>query len=501
MRREWTPKRDAKRREATAVRYRGAMSEPILSRRWPWLIAIAVVIGAYAAYFSTQYTIEIGDQDDRPVGTAEDVEALADRDDVNVLFILVDTLRADRTSTYGYHRETSPEFDRIASRGVKFGRHLAQSSWTKCSMASMWTGLWPNRSGVTRFDHQLVDEATMPAEILRDAGFQTVGLYRNGWVEGYFGFDQGFDVYVRTHSSTAPRSVIRENPTMQNRSTDASLIPSTMEFLRVNGDERWFLYLHLMDLHEYLYDEDSAKFGTQYTDVYDNSILRENLVIRELLNRMRRDGHLDNTIIAIGSDHGEAFSERGIEGHARAVFRETTEVPFLLSFPFKLEPGLDIETRSANVDIWPTLLDLLGLPPLPDTDGKSRKPEILAAARGEPLADTGELAIAHLDQNWGQRDKEPAPVVSITQSNFRYIMHPNESPIPARFDEDQLFDSTTDVEEMEDVIAAEPEVANLLKEEIDRYLDTEPPWGTELQTLEIDEIQLNQLRALGYKIP
>ena len=80
-------------------------------------------------------------------------------------------------------------------------------------------------------------------------------------------------------------------------------------------------------------------------------------------------------------------------------------------------------------------------------------------------------------------------------------MHPNESPIPARFDEDQLFDSTTDVEEMEDVIAAEPEVANLLKEEIDRYLDTEPPWGTELQTLEIDEIQLNQLRALGYKIP
>ncbi len=477
-----------------------AMSKPILSQRWPWLFAIALVLGGYVLYLSTQFDIEIGDQDNRPVGTAEDIEALAERDDVNVLFILVDTLRADRLHTYGYERETSPTFDRIASRGVKFDRHLAQSSWTKCSMASMWTGLNPNRSGVTRFDHRLADEATMPAEIMKEAGFQTVGLYRNGWVEGYFGFNQGFDVYVRTHGAPAPQSVVRQNPTMQNRSTDAALIPSAMEFLRAYGDDRWFLYVHLMDLHEYLYDEDSAKFGTQYTDVYDNSILRVNLVIKELLAKMRRDGHLENTIIAIGSDHGEAFSERGIEGHARKVFRETTEVPFLLSFPFRLEGGLEIGSRSANVDIWPTLLDLLGLPTMPDTDGRSRKPEILAAARGEPLPDSGEFAIAHLDQHWGQRQKTPAPTVAITKNNFRYVMHPEDLPA-ATHKLDQLFDSTIDAGELNNVIEAEPEVAKLLKEEVDRYLSTEPPWGSDLETLEIDEIQLNQLRALGYKLP
>lgn len=477
-----------------------AMSEPILSQRWPWLLAIALALGGYVFFLSTQFDIEIGDQDDRPAGTAEDIEALAERDDVNVLFILVDTLRADRLHTYGYERETSPTFDRIASRGVKFDRHLAQSSWTKCSMASMWTGLNPTRAGVTRFDHRLVDEATLPAEIMQEAGYRTVGLYRNGWVEGYFGFDQGFDVYVRTHGAPAPQTVVRQNPTIQNRSTDAALIPSSMEFLRTYGDERWFLYVHLMDLHEYLYDENSAKFGTQYTDVYDNAILRVNFVIKELLARMRRAGHLENTIIAIGSDHGEAFSERGIEGHARKVFKETTEVPFLLSFPFKLEGGLDIGSRSSNVDIWPTLLDLLGLPALPDTDGRSRKPEILAAARGEPMPDSGELAIAHLDQNWGKREQAPLPTVSITRNNFRYVMHPSEPP-SALYKEDQLFDATTDTEELSDVIRAEPEVAKLLKEEVDRYLSSEPPWGSEAQTLEIDEIQLNQLRALGYKLP
>ena len=63
----------------------------------------------------------------------------------------------------------------------------------------------------------------------------------------------------------------------------------------------------------------------------------------------------------MASDHGEAFGERGFEGHAREVYRETTEVPFLISFPFRLEPGVVVETRTQNVDVWPTMLDLLGI--------------------------------------------------------------------------------------------------------------------------------------------
>ena len=64
-------------------------------------------------------------------------------------------------------------------------------------MASMWSGLNPIRSGITKFDHTLASEITMPAEILSEAGLMTVGMFRNGWVSGYFGFDQGFDKYYR----------------------------------------------------------------------------------------------------------------------------------------------------------------------------------------------------------------------------------------------------------------------------------------------------------------
>ena len=167
----------------------------LLAQRWPWLVAAGLVVVAFVSM-----VVEIrlpGDWDRRPRGTAEDIAQLRDRNDLNVLFILIDTLRADRLGSYGYARDTSPVLDRLASSGVRFGRHLAQSTWTKASMASLWTGLYPARTGITRYDDVIPEAARMPAEILHEAGFQTIGLWRNGWVAPTFGFDQGFEVYQR----------------------------------------------------------------------------------------------------------------------------------------------------------------------------------------------------------------------------------------------------------------------------------------------------------------
>jgi len=129
-----------------------------LRRHWLWLAAAALLV----AFLSTVIDIRL-DGDPRPVGDADDIEALARRSDLNVLFILIDTLRADRLGSWGYARDTSPLLDRLAATGIRFARHMSQSSWTKCSMASLWTGLRPARSGVTRFDHVVSPEAKMPA--------------------------------------------------------------------------------------------------------------------------------------------------------------------------------------------------------------------------------------------------------------------------------------------------------------------------------------------------
>jgi arylsulfatase A-like enzyme len=414
---------------------------------------------------------------------------------MNVLFIVIDTLRADRLGCYGYERPTSPELDRLAASGVRFSHHLAQSSWTKCSMASLWTGMYPARTGVTRFDDVLSDEAQLPAEILQQAGFRTAGIYRNGWVAPTFGFEQGFDAYVRPAPRHVDRRVIAENPTIKLRGTDEDAIASAIEFLRIYGDERWFLYLHLMDVHEYLYDEQTALFGGSYSDVYDNSIRWVNDAIAVLMAHLADEGYAENTLVAISSDHGEAFRERGFEGHARRVFRETTEVPFLLAFPFRLEPGAVVDVRTRNIDVWPTLLELIGLEPPPGIDGRSLLPDVLASVRGQPSPAPAPPALAHLDQTWGQRGNEPRPTVAVAEGTHRYV----RSRVQKRTIE-QLFDAKRDPSELEDRADEEPEVLERLRALADAYLETTPPWG-EAPTRDIDELELNQLRALGYSIP
>jgi arylsulfatase A-like enzyme len=434
--------------------------------------------------------------DPRPIGTADDVVALSKRKDVNVLFVLIDTLRASRLRTYGYARRTSPFFDLLALQGVRFGRHLSQSSWTKCSMASLWTGLYPQRSGVTRFEDVLPGEAKTAVEIFHDAGFRTAGIWRNGWVEGYFGFDQGFDLYMRPNYSAVPDELVRKNPTASGRGTDLGIVETAGEFLRIHGRERWFLYLHLMDVHEYTYDAESAQFGTHYADVYDNAVLHVNQVLATLFALLYHGGYLDRTLLIFASDHGEAFGERGTEGHARNVYPETTEVPLVFGLPFRLPAPAVVRQRTANVDLWPTVLALLGLPPLENVDGRSRVPEIVAAVRGEPGPEDGTSAIAHLDQTWGQRVETRSPNVAVTERGFRYLLF----GAPNGMAREELYDAARDPDERKELAEDEPEVAARMRERAKQYLASQPQWKA-TPHLELDEIQLDQLRALGYAVP
>jgi arylsulfatase A-like enzyme len=272
------------------------------------------------------------------------------------------------------------------------------------------------------------------------------------------------------------------------------VIEAAQEFLRVNGQQRWFLYLHLMDLHEYIYDAESALFGSSYSDSYDNSIRWTDGSIEILLETLSERRVLENTLIAVVSDHGEAFLERGFEGHARRVYRESTEVPFLLSLPFRLEPGVVVTARTQNVDVWPTIFDLLGLEPPQGIDGRSRLPDILSSASGRALDDESQIAIADLDQNWARRGSDPLPTIAVVKGTLRYVRVEH-----AEGRSEQLLDASDDPRELRDRAAEEPETLEQLSAVADDYYETEPSWG-EAPTREIGELELNLLRALGYQI-
>ena len=250
-----------------------------------------------------------------------------------------------------------------------------------------------------------------------------------------------------------------------------------------------------MDLHEYIYDAESALFGASQSDIYDNSIRWTDGTIGLFLETLSELGQLENTLIAVASDHGEAFLERGYEGHARHVYRETTEVPFLLSLPFRLEPGVVVEARTQNVDVWPTIFDLLGLEPPEGIDGRSRLPDILSSASGQIPDDGGRIAIADLDRNWSRRNSDPLPTIAVVEGTLRYVRVEHAGDRRS----EQLFDARDDPRELRDLAAEEPEALERLRAAADDYYETEPAWD-EAPTREIGELELNLLRALGYKI-
>jgi arylsulfatase A-like enzyme len=469
----------------------------LLDSPWPYFAAAGVLlILAIASQFEVRFP-------SRSVGSVEEIAGLGERDDLNVVFILVDTLRSDRLGIYGYERPTSPTIDDLGRYGIVFEHVVAQSSWTKTSMASLWTGTLPANNGILRYNHAIPEEATLPAEIFQEAGFRTAGIWRNGWVAPNFGFGQGFEVYHRPKAGRSRAKVQRSNPSSHPLlGTDEDLVVSAQAFLDNFGSERFFLYLHFMDVHQYLYDEASAKFGTSYSDSYDQSIHWTDRLINVLVQKLDELGLLDETVIVLASDHGEAFEEHGSEGHAKNLYREVTEVPFIVALPFLLDPGIVVEPMVSNLDILPTVLDLAGLPPLPDADGVSLLPLVLEAGgvAGAPGADglRERTVFAHLDRFWGRPKMEPNPLISVTEGDLRLFMWVNDP------DQTELYDRALDPGEVSNLLAVSEEAPpglESLRAAAEGYLESARiPWGKDPAEIEIDAMKLEQLRALGYVI-
>jgi arylsulfatase A-like enzyme len=466
------------------------MLRRLLDSPWPYFVGAGLLL---IAAIASQFEIRLPS---RPEGRPADIASLRERNDLNVVFIMIDTLRADRLGAYGYERPTSQSMDTLASRGILFKNALSQSSWTKSSMASLWTGTHPANNGIVRYDHVLPDAAVLPAELFEQAGYRTAGIWRNGWVAPNFGFGQGFDFYLNPKPGTERQRMQSRKPGGRAlKGTDEDLVVSALEFLDNFGREKFFLYLHFMDLHQYVYDEEAARFGTSYSDVYDQAIHWTDRLIGLILNRIDELGGLANTVVLIASDHGEAFLEHGFEGHARDLHSEVVNVPIIIALPFLLDPGIVVEERVSNIDAWPTLLDLVGLPPLVNTDGKSLVPLILSAAVAGPTdASFRRPVIAYLDRRWGST-KLSEPLVSVTDGDLRlmwWVKRPKQT---------KLFNLAEDPAELKDLFREDdPTSQRLLQMARQHYESGRSPWGVEPEQVELDELRLNQLRALGYVI-
>lgn len=441
----------------------------------------------------------------------------------DVVIWLVDTLRADHITPYGYERDTSPVMARLAGEGVLFEEAHVHSNWTQPSVTSLLTGMNPLPF---RQDFQLrvPQELLLAAEWFAAHGYRTAGFTTTMATAGQFGYDQGFHHYREIDGDLDEEARSARTGTAFEAGT---LVDTTLAWLDEHHDRTrdgpLFLYLHTVDPHQpyhrhpgvpdfakpyrgpqdgsierIVQAQQDASFQPEDKQhliaLYDHEVAYNDAQLGRFLAALAQRGRGGNLLVLVVADHGEELFDRSTIAHGHGnLHRELTHVPLIVWWPGRLPAGTRLTGLMRGIDVLPTLLDLVGLPPLPSTDGRS----VARAVRGDaPLAEarTGSARMV-IDRAKGEDD-----TVAVRDDDWLFIRPPEPGSGKERR-WPRLYDLRADSREWQDVAAAHPERTRIYREAIERWIQ-----GREarLRTLgarvlsELDAETRARLEQLGY---
>lgn len=431
---------------------------------------------------------------------------------LNVLFVSVDTTRADHLGCYGYTRPTSPNIDALARSGHRFNAAYTVMPTTLPSHASMFTSLYPAQLGVHRNGLTVPDEADCLAERLRSQGYETAAFVSGTPLHPKFGLDQGFDTYVAPPDREWPAQRVRR---------EAS------KWLAANGGNPFFCFVHFFDPHTWYDPPDAwrklldAPAGRQppargfvasatsparpeFTPdrnaaairAYDAEIRFADAEIGALLDDLDRLGLASRTIVVLVSDHGESLDELldrfGYAfDHGEFLYRAELRIPMILRLPETL--GLGGATTHDDVvstlDLMPTILELVGAPLEEPFEGRSLAPLFT----GGTLAPRPVVSERRIMTSPEIRD---APVAlgarehSVIDGGWHWLQCERG---------DELFDMTSDPEERTNLLGDDATRQARMTETLERWRTSagEPIFAAAAGGTE-DPALVRQLKALGY---
>lgn len=443
----------------------------------------------------------------------------------SVLLIVIDALRRDHVGAYGYTAPTTPFLDRLTENGVVFENAYAQAPQTFISTATLltsryfpltWrydrdpsTGAPRQTEGNPRLPVSYLQEENLTlAEVLRAAGYDTVGVFTNPNHHPTSGFWQGF-----------------EEPRYPRRKKGKAYAPAPQvrrEFLRWlegrRSDRPYFAYVHFMDVHNpyrpprWLRDQFVTTQGrdlytngqpsgdqvptaadVQYmTELYDACIRGVDTIIEVLVADLKERGLWSNTLLVVTSDHGDEFMEHGGLGHGTTLEKELIRVPLL--FHVVPESGTRLDPRLArrvdqlvrNLDVAPTILDLAQAPIPADFEGVSLVPWLREEGSDREHPSTSFAWISQLR--------------SFTTPDWHLTWNRAK-------DTKRLYYHHTDPRGLYDVAADHPAIVGMLSETMQRYEERRVATLRQAHRLEQQREQANrspddqvveQLKALGY---
>lgn len=320
------------------------------------------------------------------------------RDDQPLAIVyLVDTLRADHTTPYGYTRDTTPELARFARDAVVFEAAVANASWTKPSVASVFTSLLPGRHRAVQLRDPLDPGLVTLAEMARAKGFATGAAVANSVIYSEGGnFEQGFELFAGLHGQgNKPSKLVPA----------AGVVDAALAWLEERRGFPRVLYVHTMDPH--VPYAPPPPFDRRYephptpdhpgvdprTDAkepldrermiaqYDGDVAYGDQEFGRFVRELKGRGLYERSLVVFMADHGEEFQDHGGWLHGRSVFDELIRIPLIVKFPGNRAAGRRVAQQVQEIDVLPTVLEALRLP-VPSPAAIAGRP-VQAVLRGE----------------------------------------------------------------------------------------------------------------------
>ena len=429
----------------------------------------------------------------------------------NVVVVLIDTVRAN---VFGPIRPDNdvhtPVYDAFADKSTVFVHAYNNENWTKPSVATTLSGLYPSTHDTKKDESALPKEVELVSERLQRQGFATAGFVANGYVSEKFGFERGWDHF---------RNYIRENKSSEADRVFGDAMAWLTERKQATDGKPFFLYIQTIDPHV-VYKAPAEYVQRYYPDKYDGPLgptidaielqnlstgklkatEREVAWVRATYNaevtfhdehmgkffaELENLGLLEDTMIVITNDHGEEINDHGKFGHGHSLYEELLRAPLLMYFPGLFPAGSRIEEIVENVDVTPTILDALGLEPMAQAEGASLLPLI----QGKPV-------------------QRPTYAVSEFLDNRRAVRVGNWKLMRSTSTWAQLYDVIADPDEQQNRIEDSEIARRMCEVHLGEGLAT-PDKSKRQQDItvkrqfkagqaDIDPIMRQQLEALGY---
>ncbi len=416
----------------------------------------------------------------------------------NVVVLTIDTLRADRLSSYGYRRPTTPNIDRLLASGARFSQARTVEPLTNPALCSMFTSLYPHEHGATRNGLRLRPDLPSAARVLARRGYRSAAFVGNWTLKNRIsGLGEHFERYDEVFTRKRWLGMFKSEATAEDL-TDAAL--AWVAETRASPRRPFLLWVHYVEPHApYRLQEDFARrLGVptrgevSRPDRYDTEVAFVDHHLGRLLAAFDGDpGLRSNTLFVFTADHGESLGEHGYWGHGRNLYEPTLRIPLGFAWNGRIRPGTTIDAPALNIDVAATILGLAGLPVPADFRGFDWSPVFGGAAppRGRvALFQAHKGAVLSVQEAPSARRKgllEVAVMIGERKEIFRLT----ERQL-------RLFDLGRDPRETRSLANG-----SQLSARLDAWMDDVQKGliaSDRLGSAEIDPENVEQLRALGY---